>query len=306
MLKRPEKDDAGFVNGCLPQTEKSFELQQSLKASAVSINQIYECGEMPVIQWDPDIERWLKLSQNVIADINKEKPGSLLPHNIKASMYSGQTLYFSQGGIGSCCGHAFGFAYNSSLLINIALQGKQEYNAVNPIGTYVLSHGGRMRNGQTVSTMAKFCNAEGNYLVRDIGEGNQSVPRFTSEAQANALKNQSALMFLNNLDNVLKCLQGGVAVAFGQDLAVSGSEMKDDMPMAVFRGSWAHATHFAAWLNKSGTDYYYWVNSHGKRYKTGSLGETGDGCWMTEAMLRKFLSSRSYGDWVAVFAEGKK
>ena len=302
-------DEGGFPNGCLPDDAQSIELRAGMVSSAVSLNQIYESGTMPVINWDGEFEEWLDRREDVIADFNRDNIGFVLPHNIAKRLgLDTNQLYFSQGSIGSCCGHAFGFAYSSSLLTNIALGGHQTPNLINPIGTYVLSHGGRMANGQTVSKMAQFCNREGNYLIKDIGTQNQRVPSFTPGAKKNALENQSAIVFLNSAEKVRQCLRGGVAVALGNGTRVSGaSKDGNGMPLASIGGSWAHATHFAGWVKLKGTDYYLWINSHGKRYVTGTLGETGDGCWMTKDVMDRFLASaRGYGDCVAVLAEGKE
>jgi hypothetical protein len=146
--------------GCLQQTAESAALQDALKSGAIPLNQIYESGEMPIVKWDEELESWLDDRAALISDMNKDG-NYVFPWKV-AKKLKAETLYFSQGNIGSCCGHAFGFAYNSSLLTNIALGGKQHYEPVNPIGTYVLSHGGRMKNGQTVSTMAKSQELNGN------------------------------------------------------------------------------------------------------------------------------------------------
>jgi hypothetical protein len=300
--------------GCLPKNEQSEATVAAMKATAVPLNQIYESGEMPVIQWDGNLTAWLAHRESVLADLNRDnKTGYALPWNTaKRHGRNTDQLYFSQGNVGSCCGHAFGFAYSSSILTNIALGGSQHYEAINPIGTYVLSHGGRMFDGQTVGTMAKWCNRDGNFLVKDIGADNQRVPAYSAEAKQHASEHQSAIIFLDGTkddiaEKIMQCLRGGVAVAMGNSTAVNGSTLDENgMVVATFGGSWSHATHFAAWMRVNGVDYYAWINSHGKRYRIGKCGETGDGCWMTANQLRRFTATASnYGDPCAVLAEGK-
>jgi hypothetical protein len=269
---------------------------------------------MPVIQWDSDLEEWLDRRSDLIADINADNPGAVIPHNVARRLgVNLEHLYFSQGSIGSCCGHAFGFAYASSLLTNIGLNGKQQFEPVNPIGTYVLSHGGKMRNGQTVGTMAEYCNERGNFLIKDIGADNQRVPSYSDKAKEGAKMNQSGLIFIDGdtntlTDKICQCLRGGLAYAFGNSTAVYGSTLDENgMPVATFSGSWAHATHFAAWVKVKSVDYYLWINSHGRRYKTGFLGETGDGAWMTRNGIARMASTmRGYGAGCAIISEGKR
>jgi hypothetical protein len=190
-----------------------------------------------------------------------------------------------------------------------SMRGFQAFNRINPIGTYVLSHGGKMKNGQNVAKMAKYCNTVGNFLAADISDDNQKVPTYDKTAYANAKKNQSAIMFLPDVAAVKSCLRGGLSVALGNAKAVSGSIVDvNGMPVATLRGRWAHATHLTSSVKVKGTEYFGWLNSHGKIYKKGVFNEPGDGAYFTNDVLDEFLQGiwDQYGQPVAVFAEGRK
>jgi hypothetical protein len=64
-----------FIDGCLPETNESYDVYTTLKDSAIPFNQLYESGDMPIMQWNLELIAWLQKRKELIADINKDKPG---------------------------------------------------------------------------------------------------------------------------------------------------------------------------------------------------------------------------------------
>ncbi|MCL2624401.1 MAG: hypothetical protein FWD31_12125, partial [Planctomycetaceae bacterium] len=104
---------------------------------------------------------------------------------------------------------------------------------------------------------------------------------------------------------IIECCRAGLGVAFGNSTAVSGSTTdSNSVKVAVIRGNWAHATHFTSYRIVNGTEYVFWVNSHGPIYGNSSEGEPADGAWMTRKMVDTMCQTMSgYGQPYAVVPE---
>jgi len=308
-------DEAGFLNGCLPQDDYDAEVAELLESNAVPFSTLYTAGDQPIIRWDSVFEEFIDQRGAVVADMMADKSRCIFPWRVEAYLPNENrgnidtSLYYSQGGVPSCMGHSADFAYRSSLLSAIALGAPLIYETTNPIVCWYLSKGRSTRGGQSVAAMAEYANKLGHFLTADVGNNNLRVPNNYSAGNENAKKHQSAIIFIPGngdalVQNIIRCNKAGLGVAIGNSLAVNGVTIKDGIRLATLGGSWNHATAFAAWMRRSGMDYCFWVNSHGKRYKGGVFGEPEDGAWMDVPTLRRFVdASVRFGRPYAVLAE---
>ena len=284
-----------------------------LESSSVEFGTLWESGDMPVLKFDNMFRSWRENQIGECRTLMRERITCLLPwqilKHIPPEKRKSQRLYFSQGGIGSCMGHADSFAHHSTTLQLIARGAPLVYTPFNPVVTWSITKGGSIRGGQTVSEMAAGANTIGHFPEFLVGTNNQSVPSYKEHTSA-AKDYQSAIMFLNFrgselADEIIKCCAAGLAVAIGNSTAVSGcTSDRNGIKIAVLRGSWAHATHFTAYREVNGTEYIGWVNSHGERYKASDEGEPADMCWMNRELVERFVSTAAgYGSPYAVFPE---
>jgi hypothetical protein len=73
------------------------------------------------------------------------------------------------------------------------------------------------------------------------------------------------------------------------------------MRVAIFGGSWMHATVFDAYVVVNGVVYVHWTNSHGNRYRGADRFDAPEsGCWMPLETLVQFCSGR-YVDAFAIY-----
>jgi hypothetical protein len=311
QVVRYSQGDAVALNGCLPADDFDREVKDELMASSVSISS-WSAGEMPVFKFDSEFERYMadrrKACENLIAAGLSWLPWDVLKALPAERKQGGDYLYFSQGAVPDCMGHADAFAHNSVTLIDIALGQPLIYRPINPIVTWYLSKNKSMRGGQTVSVMSKWANELGHFAIADVGRENTTVPRNYESFTEKAKEQQSGVCFLEGrslVDAAALVLQSGLAIALGNSTAVRGATVdKNGMRVAVLNGSWAHATHLVGYRKVNGTDYYGWINSHGARYGTAKDGMPADGCWMTRDILARFLSTcPSYGAPYAVVPE---
>lgn len=305
-------DDLGFPNGCVAPNEAAQETIAELQSSAVCFSALYTCGEMPVIQWDDVFVTFIRQRGQEIETMQREKTRCVFPWEVARWLdYDVRALYFSQGSRPSCMGHADDFAYRSSVLSSIALGAPLIYEPTNPYVAWVLSKNGSQRGGQTPGLMAKTANKVGHFLCRDVGNDNLRFPKQYRDYRSSAKKHQSGIVFLPGegkelAEQILLCVKAGFGVALGNSLAVNGTQIDGNgVQIAELGGSWAHATSFAAWLNRNGQDYCFWVNSHGKRYTQGTLDEPADGCWMRadKELVRFVQTATHYGQPYAVLPE---
>jgi hypothetical protein len=301
------------VNGCIPQDDYAEEVFSELESSSIEFGTLWESGEMPVLNFDDTFREWRKRQIDECQKITSERITCLLPWQILKHLpdtsKKSNRLYFSQGNLGSCMGHADSFAHHSTTLQMIARGAPLIYTTFNPIVTWSITKGGSLRGGQSVSEMAKGANNIGHFPEHLVGTNNQSVPDYKTHIKT-AKDYQSAIMFLKFrgkelADEIIQCCAAGLSVVIGNSTAVSGSTTdKNGIKVAVLRGTWSHATHVTAYRIVNGTEYIGWVNSHGLRYNNSDEGEPADMCWMSRVLVEKFVATASgYGSPYIVFPE---
>jgi hypothetical protein len=309
-----EKDEAGFLNGCLPQDGFDLETVETLEASAVSFSTLYTSGNMPILKWDTAFEAFLDQRGSMIEDMMLDCSRCVLPWEVLKNLpkpNADDILYFSQQTRPSCMGHADDFAYRSSLLSLIGLGAPLIYKPTNPYVTWFLSKDGSENGGQSPAPMAKAANEHGHFLMSEVGMDNTRKPKNYERYNESAKRHQSGIIFVPGsgaelADRICRVNRAGLGVALGNSRAVSGTVIdENDVEIAVLGGSWAHATSFNAWMVKNGRQYVFWTNSHGKRYTKSTFGEPEDGAWMrTDKELIEFIrTATKYGQPYAVIPE---
>ncbi len=301
----PEVEDGCIINGCVPQDDYAEAVFEELEGEAISYGTVWEQGDMPILKLDDAFRNWRKDQIEQCKALVSERITCLLPwqvlRNLSVDQKKSDRLYFSQGSLGSCMGHADAFAHHSTTLQLIARGAPLIYSSINPVVTWSITKGGSTRGGQTVSEMSKGANGIGHFPEYLVGTNNQSVPSYREHLEA-AKRYQSAILFLNFkgktlADEIIQSCAAGLSVALGNSTAVSGSTVDSNgVKVATIRGSWAHATHFTGYRIVNGTEYVGWVNSHGARYKSSDEGEPADMCWMNRSLVEQFVSTASgYG-----------
>jgi hypothetical protein len=286
---------------------------EEMESSAVEFTTLWESGDMPVLKYDAAFKQWRQKQIDECNRLREERITCLLPwqvlRNLSGDSKKSDRLYFSQGGLGSCMGHADAFAHHSTTLQLIARGASLFYTPFNPVVTWSITKGGSTRGGQSVAEMARGANTIGHFPEFLVGTNNQSVPAYKEHRDA-AKQYQSGLLFLNFkgkelADEIIQCCAAGLSVALGNSTAVSGCAIDaSGVKIATLRGSWAHATHFTGYRKVRGTEYIGWVNSHGPRYQSSDEGEPADMCWMSRTLVEQFVATASaYGPPYAVFPE---
>jgi hypothetical protein len=289
------------------------EVFAQLESVAVEFGTLWESGDMPILKYDINFKEWRQRQIDECNTLHQERTTCLLPWQIvkhlSGNRKKSERLYFSQGSMPSCMGHADAFAHHSTTLQLIARGASLIYTPFNPIVTWSITKGGSTRGGQSVSEMAKGANVVGHFGEHVVGTDNQRVPAYKEHLEY-AKKYQSAILFLNFkgkelADEIIQCCAAGLSVAVGNSTAVSGSTNDSNgVKVATLSGSWAHATHFTAYRVVRGVEYIGWVNSHGGRYKSSDEGEPADMCWMNRSLVEQFVATASgYGPPYAVFPE---
>ena len=302
------------THGCIPMDDYAEDVLETLQSAAVAFDTLWESGQMPVLKYDNDFVEWrndqIRENEKLVEErITCTLPWQVLKH-LDTSRKESDRLYWSQGSQPSCMGHADAFAHHSSTLYWIARGAPLKYCSINPIVTWAIMKGGSLRGGLSVSEQAKGANEIGHFIERLVGTNNLAMPSNYKQYLDEALKYQSAIMFLNfrgdDLCNeIFACCAAGLSVAVGNSNAVSGSTIdKNGIKVATVSGNWAHATSFAGYRKVNGTEYIGWVNSHGARYKSSDEGEPADICWMDKKTACQFCSTmHQYGPPYAVFPE---
>ena len=309
----PIIEDGCIVNGCLPMDDFAEEVFAELESTAVEFTTLWESGDMPILKYDSHFKEWRQRQIDECNKLRNERITCLLPWQIVTHLSGNRKksdrLYFSQGSLPSCMGHADAFAHHSTTLQLIARGASLIYAPFNPVVTWSITKGGSTRGGQSVAEMAKGANTIGHFPEFLVGTNNLNVPAYKDHLSA-AKQYQSAILFLNFkgkelADEIIKCCAAGLSIAVGNSTAVSGPTIDSNgVKVATLRGSWAHATHFTGYRTVRGTEYIGWVNSHGPRYKSSDEGEPADICWMSRSLVEQFVATASgYGPPYAVFPE---
>ncbi|MDO4574256.1 MAG: hypothetical protein Q4D98_03480 [Planctomycetia bacterium] len=205
----------------------------------------------------------------------------------------------SQGSRPNCAG----FAMANAFLVRLLIQRKQEYSEqtiekVNPMATWVLSKGGSLWGGQTISAIMEAGRNIGNFPSRIVGEYDQSSnwrqwKNMTSEAEPYqvcfSIYDDDATQAATY---IMEACRKGYSIVIGNGIAVAGTR-KDSrgVMVAELGGSWSHATAFGGWQKVDGVEYVFWINSHGDIYPADD-GTPDFGCWMDMETLNRFCSSR--------------
>jgi hypothetical protein len=306
--------DGCVSNGCIPLDDYAEAVCEELESASVPFSTLWDSGDMPILRYDDAFKQWRQKQIDEIKAITDERVSCLLlpwqtlrhtPDNRKKS----NRLYFSQGGVTSCSGHADAFAHHGATLIAVARGAPLIYCPFNPIVTWSITKGGSIRGGQSVSEMAKGANLLGHFPEYLVGSNNLAVPSYKAHSEA-AKQFQSGIMFLHQRNKelaneiILTCA-AGLGVMIGNSTAVSGSTRDaNGIKIPVLRGSWAHATHFVGYRSFRNVEYIGWINSHGGRYTSSDEGEPADMCWMPRSLVEIFVATAGpYGSPYIVFPE---
>lgn len=315
--------DGNCVNGAAPADDLALEVYESLNANAVDIATLGagETGyDMPVVAFNDalramlaeEFERykacWDRGECTLPWEVEKVLPANQVK---KYGSATESRLYWSQKALGSCMGHSDAFAGASATLSRIALGSNLIYCPINPVVTWAITKGGSLRGGQTVSLMAEGANELGHYPEYLVGKNNLAMPDGYATYKEDALDHQWGIAFLPGrtksdlAEDIFQCCKAGFGVAFANSTAVSGATTDaNGIKIAVIRGTWAHATSFTQYRKINGTEYVFWVNSHGPIYGSSDEGEPADGCWMTRSQIEIMCSSAfAYGQPYLVIPE---
>ena len=195
-----------------------------------------------------------------------------------------------------------GFAMANAAIARLIIQNKAQWAELkpqkfNPMVTWMLSKGGSVSGGQTLSKIARYGNQLGNYLAKDVGGYDPKQTRFTTDGEAaeNAALHQIGVCYYegtNAAEDLIRCLKHGYTAFVGQSNAVRDGVKKDENGVSVVTlgGTWAHATAFAGYKQVGGDDYVFWINSHGNIYRSDD-GTPDFGGWMNRDTLERFLKS---------------
>lgn len=209
-----------------------------------------------------------------------------------------------------------GFAMANAAQMRVLIQRKSQYSEnrpekFNPFPTWILSKNGSVWGGQTIAKIARYGNEVGNYLAEDVGDYDPSSVRLQTNGTSaeNAAVHQIGVCYYEGnsaADDLIRALKKGFTAFVGQSVGVRDGVSKDEngVECAVIGGSWAHATAFGGWKNVNGTDYVFWVNSHGNIYKSGD-GTPDFGCWMSRKTLERFLHSTFCDICFVTYAESR-
>ena len=309
----PRYEDGRIVNGCLEADDYDEAIVEELLSSSVSISTAWSMGDMPVVKWDADFELWLRKQQVIHDTLRNERTQCTLPWQVLKHLpepcRKGDALYYSQGAVPSCMGHAHAFAQHNSMLTQIALGAPLVYDPFNAIVAWAISKGGSTRGGQSPGPMAKSGNQYGNFPISVVGADSTRLPSYKQHAEI-AQQYQSGIAFIPGKNeelarNIMACCRSGLGVACGNSTAVRGATTDGNgVKVAVLGGLWAHATGFTNCRTVKNTEYVFWVNSHGKRYGSSDEGEPADGAWMPLPTLVKFCTTMTiYGQPYAILPE---
>jgi len=318
-------DEVGnIINGCLPQDDYALEVYETLNANAVDIATL-GAGEknfdMPVLQYNDALRAMMRCEWEKVQAL-WDNGGCNFPWEVEKALPANRQkkfsargtksrLYWSQGSQPSCMAHADAFAGASGILARIALGDNRVYVPCNPIVTFAISKGGSLRGGQTVSVMSKFANDTGHFPEYLVGENNQSIPADYRKYADNARDHQWSIAFLTGKNasdlagQIIECCKAGFGVAFGNSTAVRGAGTDSNgIKTASIGGNWSHATGFNSYRKFNGTEYVFWVNSHGAIYGSSNEGEPADGAWMSRKQIETMCQTMfAYGQPYVVIPE---
>lgn len=200
-----------------------------------------------------------------------------------------------------CSGFALANAATCAVISQIYNRfSEQKVSKINPFITWIKSKNGSVYGGQSIAAMAIAGNEYGNYLQEDLGDYDPDrIIRTTQRYEDEHAKEHQIGYSLYDGDEpweaILLTCQKGFSCFVGNSKAVNGvTRDSNGVSVATLYGTWSHATAFAGFQVINGKRYVFWINSHGDTYKTDD-GTPDFGCWMSEEVLRSFMSS-SFND----------
>ena len=216
----------------------------------------------------------------------------------------------NQGQLGSCAGWSAAGGYMVTVLYQMML-GAFRFVPINPLAMWVRTKNWSMRGGQSMSKVMVGGNQYGHYPVALVGEYSTNltgeVKRKIEAASNGATLHQFGACRLTGkgkalAEMIILCLRAGMVVCIGNSVRVSGCKTDSNgMRVAVFGGSWSHATLFDGYIVVNGTVYLHWTNSHGDRYKGKDRFDSPEsGCWFRVETLEHFCSGR-YADAFVIY-----
>jgi len=214
-----------------------------------------------------------------------------------------------QGALGSCAGWAVANGHMMLVLYQMML-GAFRFTLINPLAMWARTKLWSLRGGQSMLKVMMGGNQYGNYPVRWVGPYSTQLSRETM-SKIEAAKDEARLHQFGACrisqaagggrlaateiaKRIILCLRAGMVVPIGNSVRVSGCRTDGNgMRVAIFGGTWMHATVFDGYVVVNGTVYLHWTNSHGDRYKGADRYESPEsGCWMTVEQLVQFCSGR--------------
>lgn len=201
-----------------------------------------------------------------------------------------------------------GFAMANAALVRTLIQKDLEFSEqspvkFNPLGTWQASKKGSLRGGQTISAIADAGREIGNCLASDLGDysDRQSFRTLDETTRQNASRHQIGISLYDGprdaIPELLMTLcRHGITAIVGNCVAVKDGRTRDSNGVEVVSISnqgWAHATAFGGFKTVNGTDYVFWLNSHGEIYPA-SDGSPAFGGWMDLKTLKQFVQGQFF------------
>lgn len=210
----------------------------------------------------------------------------------------------------NCAGFGLSNAATMRTLIQTAFQySEQKPQKYNPFMTWLLSKGGSVYGGQSISMMAKYGNEVGLFLASDVGDYDpaKSSTHRSDQANENAKKHQVSFCLYegnNPAEAILEACRKGFTVFLGNSVGIAPGRVTDENGVEVVEisGSWAHAHAGGGFQIVNGVRYLYWMNSHDAIYPAKD-GTPPIGGWMSEHTLRRFLSGAFADVCFIIYAE---
>ena len=208
-----------------------------------------------------------------------------------------ETFYASQQSQPNCAGFALANATTATLIHQIATKySEQRLERLNPMATWVISKNGSTRGGQTISAICMAGNKYGNFTDTVAGRYNEQnrYYEWTKHIEEAKQRQVGICLFEGTRDElgeaIVLAMRLGHGVVIGNYNAVSGTRQDENgMFVATLGGRWAHATAFAGYRKVNGTEYVFWINSHGNIYDGNKTPRFG--AWMDRDTLERFVNS---------------
>lgn len=303
-----------FSTGCLPLTAPRRAALEQAAENAVSMpDYLWERqGDMPVIKWDANFNRWLD-RRIALAERYASYNFCLFPWEIFRAIppksRRGNIFAWDQGPLPSCSMHSAAHAYQCALLTSIALGAPLFYESFNPIYPFYGARGGNLSGGLDLWTAADWVNRQGLLPVSVVGEDNRHIRTEHLGRMEEGAKWQGAIVLIEDhfAEKIFRACRALCPVSFGSGKFYTRSRI-DENGIKVMDGitSGGHAQCFAGWRKIGSTEYIFNLNSHGDIYGVSDEGEPASGAWITQKHLRHYTRDMEiYGYPYLIFGEGE-